>query len=64
MAKAMKLTASAMLKDDEKWRVESDMRTLMEAESIKNDPKRYAKVQAMAKQKMMEVAKIASDTDD
>ncbi len=64
MAKGMKVTASAMLKDDEKWRVESDMRTLMEAEAIKNDPKRYAKVQAMAKQKMMEVAKIASDTDD
>lgn len=49
------------IKSDEEWRVESDLRTLMEAEQIKADPKRLAKAQAMAKKKMMEVAKVASD---
>lgn len=49
------------IKADEEWRVESDLRTLMEAEQIKADPKRLAKAQAMAKKKMMEVAKVASD---
>lgn len=58
-----KKAQAVMVKADEEWRVESDMRTLMEAETIKNDPKRYAKVQAMAKQKMMEVAKIAADKE-
>jgi hypothetical protein len=50
-------------KPDEEWRAESDLHTLMEAEKIKADPKRYAKVQALAKKKMMEVAKVASDDD-
>lgn len=56
-------SAIATIKDDEKWRVESDLRTLIEAESIKNDPKRYAKVQALAKERMTEVAKVASKDD-
>lgn len=49
---------------DEEWRVESDLRTLMEAESIKKDPKRFAKVQAMAKEKMMAVAAVAGSKSD
>jgi len=52
------------IKEDERWRVESDLSTLMEAEKIKADAKRLAKVQALAKEKMMAVAKVASDTDD
>lgn len=44
------------------WQVESDMRTLMEAEKIKKDPKRMAKCQAMAKQKLLDLASVASDS--
>jgi hypothetical protein len=54
----------AMVKEDERWRVESDLSTLMEAEKIKADPKRFARAQALAKEKMMAVAKVASDDAD
>lgn len=58
-----KNSAAAVLKDDEKWRVESDLRTMIEAEAIKNDVKRFAKVQALAKERIAEVAKVASKED-
>ena len=45
------------------WRVESDLNTLIEAEKIKKDPKRLAKVQALAKSKVVEVAAIAAEKD-
>lgn len=51
------------IKDDERWRVEHDLETLMNAEKIKADPKRLAKAQALAKQKMMEAASVASSVD-
>jgi hypothetical protein len=51
-------------KPDEEWRAESDLHTLMEAEKIKADPKRMAKVRALAKKKMMEAAAIASEGQD
>lgn len=47
-------------KDD--WQVESDLRTLMECEKIEKDPKRMAKVRALAKKKLMEVASIAAES--
>lgn len=46
---------------DDDWRAESDMRTLIEAEAIKRDQKRYKKAQECAKQKMLEVAAVASE---
>lgn len=46
------------------WRVESDLNTLIEAERIEKDPKRLAKVQALAKQKMLETATIAAEGKD
>jgi MOSC domain-containing protein YiiM len=49
------------ISEDERWKVERDLETLMEAKKIEADPKRLAKAQAMAKQKMMEAAKVASD---
>lgn len=59
---ARKLGANVLsISEDERWRVERDLETLMEAEKIKTDPKRLAKAQALAKQKMMETAKVASD---
>lgn len=48
------------IKDSEMWRVEDDLRTMLDAEKIEKDPKRYAKVKALAKQKMMDVAAIAA----
>ena len=56
MAKAIAVSSS----DD--WRVESDLNTLLEAEKIEKDPKRMSKVRALAKQKMLDVAAIASET--
>lgn len=61
---AKKKTALASISDDNRWRVESDLNTLMEAEKIKADPKRLAAAQAMAKEKMMAVAKVAADDAD
>lgn len=64
VAKANK-AKSASIAEDEEWRVESDLRTLIEAEKIRRDPKRLAKVKAMAKSRMMEAAAVASaECDD
>lgn len=52
------------IKPDEEWRVEADLHTLMEAEKIEKDPKRMAKVRALAQKKMMEAASIASEGKD
>lgn len=44
------------------WRVEGDLNTLLDAEKIEKDPKRMAKVRALAKQKMLAVAAIAAES--
>lgn len=49
---------------DQRWRVESDLSTLLEAEKIESDPKRMAAVRALAQEKMMAVAKVAAETQD
>lgn len=59
--KRKKTNVLADIPSDQHWRVESDLSTLMEAEKIKSDPKRLAAAQALAKEKMMAVAKVASD---
>lgn len=46
---------------DAKWRVESDLRTLTEAEEIRRDPARLKKAQALAKEKLAEMASVAGD---
>lgn len=46
------------------WRADSDMRTLIEAEQIKKDPKRLKAAQAAAKKKMLEVATVAGGDAD
>jgi hypothetical protein len=62
---AKKSTGNAIgMRENDEWKVESDMRCLMEAEKIEKDPKRMAKVRALAKKKMMEVAAIAADSAD
>jgi hypothetical protein len=45
------------------WQVELDLRTMIEAEQIEKDPKRMAKIKALAKERMMEIASIASETE-
>jgi hypothetical protein len=59
VAKRSKPMTSA--KPDDEWKVESDLNVLIEAEKIKADAGRHAKAQALAKRKMMDVAKVASD---
>lgn len=54
-----KKNASISLDTPEDWQVESDLRTLLDAEKIEKDPKRMTKVRALAKQKMLDVATIA-----
>jgi pyocin large subunit-like protein len=56
MAKANKVKIA----EDEEWRVDSDLRTLMDAEKIRRDPKRLAKAKALAKARMLEAAAVAS----
>ena len=57
---ARKSLSSVAPSDD--WQVESDLRTMLEAEKIEKDPKRLAKVQALAKQQMLANASIASES--
>lgn len=49
-----------MRKEEERWRAESDLRTLTEAEEIKRDPKRLKRAQDCAKEKLVEMAAAAS----
>jgi hypothetical protein len=46
------------------WQTEDDLRTLVRAREIEKDPKRMKAAQELAKKKMVEVAAVASDTDD
>jgi hypothetical protein len=54
-----KKPSSCCIGPDEEWRVESDLRTLTEAEQIKRDPKRFAKCQTLAQKRLQEVAAVA-----
>lgn len=56
-AKSMGLYAA-----DEKWKVESDLRTLQDAEQIRKDPKRLAKAQRLASEKLEELALVKAET--
>lgn len=53
--------AIASIKAEDDWQTESDLRTLIECEKIEKDPKRLAKVQALAKQRMMDMAAVATE---
>ena len=61
---AKKSNAISITKHEDDWQVESDLRTMIECEKIEKDPKRLAKVQALAKKRMMEVAAVASESKD
>lgn len=56
-----KKNATMSLDTPEDWATENDLRTLLECEKIEKDPKRMAKVQKLAQQKMLEFAALASE---
>ena len=61
-AKVSSNTIASMRDEDMKWRVESDLRTMLESEAIEKDPKRLAAVQKLAKEKMMDMAAVATES--
>lgn len=61
---AKKSTGIAMSRAPDDWQVENDLRTMMDAEAIENDPKRLKAVQALAKKKMLDMAGLAKESKD
>lgn len=59
----MAKSKDVVIKPDEEWRVEDDLRILTEAKSIRADKQRMAKVRALAKKKLAVVAPLAADGD-
>ena len=55
--KGMDITAIS--EDD--WKARRDLETMIECEKIEKDPKRLAKVKALAKQNLLEMASIAAE---
>jgi len=53
-----------MRKEEERWRAESDMRTLMQAEQIRADPKRLSAAQKMAKDELLKLAPVTGAAAD
>ena len=59
-----KSNSIALVASQDDWQAEDDLRTMIRCEQIEKDPKRVAKVQALAKQRMMEMASIATEGKD
>lgn len=57
-----KRNAISATKSEDDWQVEDDLRTMMQSECIEKDPKRLAKVQALARKKLIDLAGIASES--
>jgi len=53
------MSKADMAVDDLKWKTEQDLRSLAEAAEINKDPKRLKAAQALAKEKMADLSKIA-----
>lgn len=45
---------------DKDWQADNDLRTLLEAEEIRENPKRLSAAKAVAKEKLVDMAKIAA----
>lgn len=60
---ATKLSSSSHDSEMRKWQIESDLRTLQDAEAIQKDPKRFKAAQELAKKKLVELASVVSDKD-
>lgn len=68
MTRALKATqaktAAAVMQDSEmKWRAESDLRTLMDCEEIRADPKRLKAALAVAEEKQKALAEVKEYSD-
>lgn len=61
---AKKSRGVVSIKPDEEWKVEDDMRTLMCAKEIQADPKRMAKVKALARKKLETVATVLGEASE
>ena len=48
---------------DKEWQIESDLRTIMEAQKIEKDEKRFKAVKELAKKRLLDFASVASETD-
>lgn len=58
-----KKTGVIAISDDD-WQTRRDLETMIECEKIEKDPKRLAKVKALAKQNLLDMATIASEGKD
>lgn len=63
-SKSKAVGADAAIKPDEEWRVESDMNTLIEAEKIKKDPARMAKVKVLARKRLEATATVLAEANE
>lgn len=52
----------SMRKQEETWRAERDLDTLMECEKIEADPKRLAAAKRLAKERLLNLASVAAET--
>ena len=59
-----KANVISMRKEEDDWKTQHDLETLMRAEEIEKDPKRLAKAQALAKKRLLELAGVASEGKD
>ncbi len=59
-----KTAAATLIAADEEWRVESDMRTLIDAEEIRKDPKRMEKVKALARKRLEATATVLAEANE
>lgn len=53
------LAVANAVKEEARWKAESDLRTMMEAERIKADPKRLAAVQSVIAEQKKDLASVA-----
>jgi hypothetical protein len=61
MAKGKNAATGISRFDDSKWQTEDDLRTLQRAQEIRNDAVRFKRAKDLAKEKLADMAKIASE---
>lgn len=59
-----KKASGVMAISDDDWQTRRDLETMIECEKIEKDPKRLAKVKALAKQNLLDMASIATEGKD
>lgn len=64
MAKKNGNGALAVLKEQDEWAAEDDMRTLVRAKEIQADPKRMEKVKILARKRLESVASVLGEASE